>query len=88
MALQKLQHQLAIHTLYVERVGEITALLRYVYANTGESAKAADDIRAMLAHYIGVEMATLIRGGEIKDMMLEEGEMLGDFLKMFALRIN
>lgn len=36
LALQKLQHphQLAIHTLYIERVGEITTLLEYVYAST------------------------------------------------------
>lgn len=34
LALQKLQHQLAIHTLYIERVCEIMSLLKYVYANT------------------------------------------------------
>ena len=88
LALQKLQHQLAIHTLYVERAGEILTLLKYVYANTAESADEADDIRTMLAHYVGVEMNNLQKDGEIKDFMQEEGDFLSDFLKMFALRIN
>ena len=88
LALQKLQHQLAIHALYIERVGEILTLLRYVYANTAPSSKGEDDIRAMLAHYVGVEMANLAKEGRIKELMQEEGDLLDDFLKMFALRIN
>lgn len=91
LALQKLQHQLAIHTLYNERVGEIITLLRYVYANTMAPITTIDEedgIRAMLAHYVGVEMANLVKEGEIKDLMLEESDLLSDFLRMFALRIN
>ena len=88
LALQKLQHQLAIHTLYIERVGEVLTLLRYVYANTSGSTDDTDDIRTMVVHYIGIEMGNLYKDGEIKDFMQEEGEFLGDFLKMFALRIN
>ena len=34
---QKLQHTLAIYTLYPERVGDITTLLKYVYVNTAET---------------------------------------------------
>jgi len=87
LALQKLQHQLAIHTLYVERCGEILALLRYVYANTREE-EGEEGVRGMLAHYVGVEMGMLVKDGEIKEFMLEEGECLGDFLRMFAARVN
>lgn len=85
---QKLQHTLAIYTLYPERVGDITTLLKYVYANTSEAIDGIEDIRTMLAHYVGTEMDTLIKYGEIKDLMLDNGEMLGDFLKMFALNIS
>lgn len=85
---QKLQHTLAIYTLYPERVGDITTLLKYVYANTSETIDGIEDIRTMLAHYVGTEMDTLIKYGEIKDLMLDNGEMLGDFLKMFALNIS
>ena len=88
LALDKLQHTLSIFTLYPERVGDITALLRYVYANTTETVDGTNDVRTMLAHYIGTEMETLIKDGEIKDLMLEDGEMLSDFLRMFALRVN
>ncbi|CAF9930212.1 MAG: hypothetical protein ALECFALPRED_004550 [Alectoria fallacina] len=52
---QKLQHTLAIYTLYPERVGDITTLLKW------------DCIRTMLAHYVGTEMDTLVKYGEIKD---------------------
>lgn len=68
-ALQKLHHTLAIHTLYPEGVGDITSLLKYVYANTAETKEGSEDIRTMLAHYIGTEMPTLIKDGEIKDLM-------------------
>lgn len=85
---QKLQQTLAIYTLYPERVGDITCLLKYVYANTAETVDGTEDIRTMLAHYLGTEMDTLIRYGEIKDLMLDNGEILGDFLKMFALHIT
>lgn len=85
---QKLQHTLAIYTLYPERVGDITTLLKYVYANTAETIDGIEDIRTMLAHYVGTEMDTLVKYGEIKDLMLDNGEFLGDFLKMFALNIS
>ena len=85
---QKLQHTLAIYTLYPERVGDITTLLKYVYANTAETMNGTEDIRTMLAHYVGTEMETLIKYGEIKDLMLENGELLGDFLRMFASKIS
>lgn len=88
LARQKLQHTLAIYTLYPERVRDITTLLKYVYANTAETIDGVEDIRTMLAHYVGTEMDTLIKYGEIKDLMLDNGEMLGDFLKMFALNIS
>lgn len=81
---QKLQHTLAIYSLYPDRVQDITALLKYVYANTVETVDGVEDIRTMLAHYVGTEMATLIRYGDTKDLMLDNGEILGDFLKMFA----
>ena len=83
----KLQYTLVIYTLYPERVGDITTLLKYVYANTAETMDGTEDIRSMLAHYVGTEMDTLIKYGEIKDLMLENGEILGDFLKMFASNI-
>ena len=88
LALQKLQHQLAIHTLYIDRVGDIFTLLRYVYANTAEPAGGQEDMRAMLVHYIGVEMANLVKDDEMKELMLEEPDLLSDFLKMFANRVN
>ena len=88
LALLKLHRTLSIFTLFPERVGDIITLLKYVYANTAEAVDGNEDIRTMLAHYVGCEMETLIKDGEIKDMMLDNGDMLGDFLKMFALKVS
>lgn len=88
LALKKLHQTLAIFTLYMERVGDITTLLKYVYANTSESKPDVDDIRSMLAHYIGFEMETLHKEGEIKEMLSENNEMLDDFLCMFAQKVS
>ena len=88
LALLKLHNTLSIFTLYRERVGDITTLLKYVYANTAETVEGTKDIRTMLAHYIGCEMEMFIKYGEIKDLMLDNGEMLGDFLKMFAVEVS
>ena len=88
LALLKLHRTLSIFTLFPERIGDIMTLLKYVYANTAETIDGNEDIRPMLAHYIGTEMETLSKDGEIKDIMLDNGEMLGDFLKMFASRVS
>ena len=88
LALRKLHNTLSIFTLFPERVGDITTLLKYVYANTAETVDDTMDIRTMLAHYIGSEMEMLIKNGEIKDLMLDYGDMLGDFLKMLAVEIS
>ena len=88
LALLKLHRTLSIFTLFPERVGDIMTLLKYVYANTAEAVDGTEDIRTMLAHYIGCEMEMLTKDGDIKDLMLDNGDMLGDFLKMFALRVS
>ena len=88
LALLKLHYTLSIFTLFPQRVGDIMTLLKYVYANTAEAVDGTEDIRTMLAHYIGCEMETLTKDGEIKDLMLDNGDMLGDFLNMFALKIS
>ena len=88
LALLKLHRTLSIFTLFRERVGDIITLLKYVYANTAEAVDGNEDTRTMLAHYVGCEIETLIKDGEIKDLMLDNGDMLGDFLKMFALSVS
>ena len=90
LAIQQLHQTLAIYTLYPERVGDIVELLRYVSANTAEAAEDGnEELRAMLVHYIGFEMDTLVKAPEFKELLLEdEGALLGDFLKMVGKRIR
>ena len=88
LAQRKLHKTLSNFTLFPERVGDITKLLEYVYANTAEAVDGIEDIRTMLAHYTGCEMEMLIKDEEFKDLMLHDGDMLEDFLKLFASRAS
>ena len=88
LALRKLHKTLSELRLFPKRVGDITKLLEYVYANTPEAVEGTEDIRAMLAHYVGCEMEMLMKDGEFKDLMLHNGDMLGDVLKTFASRAS
>lgn len=88
LALEELHNTLAIYTLYRERTGDILALLRYAYANTGESARG-DDLRILLRDFIGYEMRVLLKDEKFVDLMIEDGgPLLSDFTKMVAKRIN
>ena len=59
-----------------------------MYANTAETIDGIEDIRTMLAHYVGTEMDTLVKYEEIKDLMLDNGEVFEEFLKNFASNIS
>lgn len=76
------------YTLYPERGGDIATLIRCVYANTAEKIDEVEDIRTMLAHYVLIDIDTLMKYGGIKDLMLENRDILGDFLKMFVVPIG
>ncbi|MCJ1458699.1 hypothetical protein MMC28_009073 [Mycoblastus sanguinarius] len=89
LALEELQTSLAIYTLYRRRTGDIVALLRYSYANTGDSVRHVEDLRTLLRHYIGYEMDTLIKDPEFRELMVKDGgALLGDFTDMVAKRIR
>ena len=84
LARQKLHRTPADHTLFPERVGDITTWLKYVYGNIAETIDEIEDIRTMLVHFVGMEMETLMKHSEIKDLMQDRGDLLGDFLKIFV----
>ena len=89
LALEELHATLAIYTLYPLRTGDITALLRYVYRNTGQSNGGEEELRQMLTVYIGCEMDTLMDDEDFRDLMIEDGgPLLGDFMTMVARRIS
>ena len=88
LALEELQAVLGIFDLYTERTGDIIALIRYVYANTGEPVAGVEDIRTVLMLYFGYEMDILVKDDDFRDLMIEDGgALLGDFMKMVGKRI-
>ena len=88
LALDELHGTLQNFYLYPERTGDIIALLRYVYANTGEPIDGVEDMRTVLKHYVGFEMDDLMKDKGFGDLMIEDGgALLGDFLKMVEQRL-
>ncbi len=88
LALEELQITLAKFTLYSERTGDIVELLRYIYANSGESVPGVEDLRTLTTHYVGYEMDMLMRDGNFKALMIEDGgPLLSDFMGMVGKRI-
>ncbi|KAL8981310.1 MAG: hypothetical protein Q9205_003863 [Flavoplaca limonia] len=73
LALEELHDTLATYILYRGRTGDILALLRYVYANTGQSARGGEGLRMLLRDYLGYEMSDLMKDGQFKVLMLERG---------------
>lgn len=88
LAFEELQATLAIFTLYVARTGDIIALLRYVYSETGPSTDGVEDLRTLLIHYVDYEIDTLMKDEEFNEVMVENGgPLLGDVVSMLAKRI-
>lgn len=88
LALGELQLSLASYNLYAYRTGDIISLLRYIYANTGESVAGVEDLRTLLTAYMGYEMDTLMEDKAFEELMSEDGgALLGDFVKAVKKRI-
>ena len=87
-ALKELHLALAHYTLYPDRTGDIIALIRYIYSNTGESVSGVKDLRSVLKEYMSCEMDTLIKDSTFKELMFEDGgALLGDFMRAVERRI-
>ena len=87
-ALKELHLALAHYMLYPERTGDIIALIRYIYSNTGESVSGVEDLRSVLTAYMSCEMDTLMNDSAFKELMFEDGgAFLGDFVKAVERRI-
>lgn len=88
LALKKLHEALVVYRLFPERIGDITALLKYVYANTGLLEGSIENMKEMLTHYMACEMETILPTKEFKDLLKEDGTLLDDFLQVVGKRIG
>lgn len=89
LVLHQLHQTLAIYTLYPGCCGDIIALIRYSYTNTADRTEEVDDLRALLTHYMGIELATLAQDQGFKTVLLEDGgAVLSDFLSMVTKRVD
>lgn len=88
VALQKLQRTLAGFTLYEERTGDITTLLRYVYENTAEHKHELDDLRSLVIHFAACNIETIAQDESFKNMLKEGGSIIGDLLYRLMQRLD
>ena len=88
VALAKLWHTLSTYTLYKQRYNDIITLIRYVFAETAVNMQSDQNMRSMLMFYVCTEMERLEDQGEIKEMLAEDPDMMGDFMRIFTQKIN
>ena len=87
LALEELRASLAVFHLYDERVGDIVALLRYVYAEAPPSSNPNVGWR-LLQHYIATELETLIRDKGFLQLIIEDGgPLLQDVMTVVSRRL-
>ena len=70
--------------LYTERVGDIVALLRYVYENTPHRAHMRDELRDLVMQYIVCQYDKMAPSEEFLDLMEEGGACVRDCLSMLS----
>ncbi len=70
--------------LYTERVGDIVALLRYVYGNTPHRAHTRDELRELVMKYIVCQYDKMAPSEEFLDLMEEGRACVRDCLSMLS----
>ena len=86
LSLENLQLTLAVFTLYEERTGDITALLRYIY-DCAQILPGMDEMRGLMIEYMAFEMETLMKDQGFKDLMEHRRDLIEDFMKVVQKRI-
>ena len=87
LAMSKLKHTLTVFTLYPSRVGDVLALLRYVWSQTAPARPSEYNIRTMLMFYVMIEVGILNDRDEFREMLAEDTEMMREFLAVLTFNI-
>lgn len=74
--------------VFPECVGDIVALIRFVYENTLQPDNKPEHLRKMLMLFVGCEMESLVEVNEFQDLLNENKELMFDFCDMVAQRIS
>jgi len=79
---RKIHQALVIFILHTSRVGDIVALLRYVYANTPDRDNTRDDLRELVMQYVVCHFERMAPSKEYLSLMEEGGACVSDCLSM------
>lgn len=88
LCLSKLHRTLCVFTLYKERVGDIVALMRYIYANTVQRSPSDDPLRSLVIHYAACVVEKLVPRSEFKALLEEPGELASDLVVKMINRLD
>ena len=88
VALQKLQRTLAEFSLYEERAGDISTLLRYVYEHTAEHKNKPDNLRSLIVHYVSCNIEILAKDESFRNLLKEGGSIAGDLVDRLIERLD
>lgn len=88
LSLSKLHKTLSVFTLWMERVGDIVALMRYSYANTVYRSPSNDPLRLLVIHYATCVVEQLVKSSEFKALLEEPGELASDLVVKMIHRLD
>lgn len=88
LSLSKLHKTLSAFTLWMERVGDIVALMRYSYANTVYRSPSNDPLRLLVIHYATCVVEQLVKSSEFKALLEEPGELASDLVVKMIHRLD
>lgn len=87
-ALNTLYTTLKTFQLWPENVGDLVALIRFVYENTLKPDNKVEPMRNMLMLFVGCQMGELIEVDGFRGLLGENTELVFDFCSMVAERIK
>ena len=87
LVLKTLHQTLTAFTLWPDCVGDIIALIRFVYDNTLKAQHGDEPIRTMVKRYVSYEMDNMIKTAIFRDMLEADRDFLDDFCSQVEKRI-
>lgn len=87
LILKNLHQTLSIFTLWPECVGDVVALVKFVYSNTVPASNGDEPMRRMLSQYIGYEMQVILEATAFRNFLNNDRDFLDDFCSQVGRRI-
>lgn len=88
LALDMLDQTLSVFVLWPECVGDIIALIRFVYTETLLPFEGPEPLRDMLMRYVSLEICTLTWAPDFQDLLIEFADLVEDYCSCVTKRLK